>query len=465
MNSEAIKISVIIPVFKEEERINTTIGSLVNMKGNHSVEIIVVDGDPRGSTIQCINEPTVIPMTTEKGRAMQMNKGAAKAVGDILLFLHADTILPERGFDKIIAVMETGKYAAGAFNYDIDSRDLFLRFIYYTSYLRSKISRIAYGDQGIFIRKDYFEKIGGYPEIPIMEEVELMKKIKKNKDKIYILKDGVKTSARRYEEEGIIHGWLRNHRMRILYFFGVSPGRLIKHYPDTRGKKQNKCGLILFLKYPQKGTIKTRLAKRIGDTLTLRLYECFIRDMLDKLTSLPCGLHIFVAPPDKVTAMCQWLGRDLPVHGQEGHDLGERMKQTFDNMFQMGYESCVLMGSDFPDLPNSVLTDAFQGLKTAEAVIAPAADGGYYLIGFQRLHFCESVFQNVSWSTDKVFQQTMDIFKQKKVRVKTLRKWWDVDDLSELKEFMDRNMKSESGKSRTMKFLLRHKEEIFKANS
>lgn len=461
----AIKISVIIPVFKEEDRINTTIGSLVEMKGNHSVEIIVVDGDPCGSTIQCIKEPTVIPMTAEKGRAVQMNKGASKAAGDILLFLHADTILPKKAFDKIKSVMETGKYVGGAFNYDIDSRNLFLRFIYYTSYLRSKISRITYGDQAIFIREDYFKKIGGYPGIPIMEEVELMKKIKKNKDKIYILKDGVKTSARRYEEEGIIYGWLRNHRMRILYFFGVSPGRLVKYYHDTRRKKQNKCGLVLFLKYPQKGTIKTRLAKVIGDSFALQLYECFIRDMLEKLTPLPYDLHIFVAPSDKVTAMCQWLGRDLPVHGQEGRDLGERMKQTFDKMFQLGYESCVLIGSDFPDLPGSVLTDAFEGLKTAEAVIAPAADGGYYLIGFQHLYFCGAVFQNVAWSKDRVFQQTMDIFKQEKVRVKTLRKWWDVDDLNELENFMERNMKSESRKSRTMRFLLQHKEEIFKTNS
>ena len=459
------KISVIIPVFKEEDRINATIGSLVKMKGDHSIEIIAVDGDPNGSTVQCINHPTVITMTTPKGRAMQMNKGAAKASGDILLFLHADTILPETGFDKIKAVMETGKYVAGAFNYDIDSANLFLRFIYYTSYLRSKTSRIAYGDQAIFIRRDYFEKIGGYPEIPIMEEVELMKKIKKNKDKIYILKDGVKTTASRYEEEGIIYGWLRNHRMRILYFFGVPPHRLVKYYPDTRSKKQNKCGLVLFLKYPQKGTVKTRLAKRIGDTLTLRLYECFIRDMLDKSIALPYDLHIFVASPDKVAAMYQWLGRDLPVHGQKGRNLGERMKQTFEKMFQLGYESCVLMGSDFPDLPASVVTGAFAGLETSEAVIAPAVDGGYYLIGFQRLHFCESVFQNVAWSTERVFQQTMDIFKQEKIRVKILRKWWDVDDFDELKNFMERNINSDFANSRTMKFLLQHKKEIFKTNS
>jgi rSAM/selenodomain-associated transferase 2 len=233
-----IMISVIIPVFKEEGCISGTIRSLLETKGEDPGEIIVVDGDESGSTIDSIKiqNNRIIKLIAPRGRAVQMNKGAAQASGDILLFLHADTLLPEKGFEKIRQTMESGKYAAGAFNYAIQSRNLFLRHIYYTSYLRSRISRIAYGDQAIFIRKDYFEKIGGYPEIPLMEDVELMKRIKKNKDKICILKEGVITSARRYEEEGIIHGWLRNHKVRILYYFGVSPQRLAKYYPDTRQK-------------------------------------------------------------------------------------------------------------------------------------------------------------------------------------------------------------------------------------
>lgn len=225
---------MIIPVFDEADIINTTIEWLQEIKGGQAVEKIVVDGDSGGSTVNCITEPGVIRLTSQKGRAIQMNLGAVQASGDILLFLHADTILPEKGFEKIKEMMANGKYVAGAFNYAIESRHRFLRHIYYTSYLRSRITRIAYGDQAIFIRKDYFDKIGGYPEIPIMEDVELMKKIKKNKDEICILKEGVKTSTRRYEEEGIIYGWLRNHKMRFLYHLGVSPERLAKFYPDIR---------------------------------------------------------------------------------------------------------------------------------------------------------------------------------------------------------------------------------------
>ncbi len=233
----AIKISVVIPVFDEADIINTTIRSILEMKGTEPVEIIVVDGDSSGSTIDGIIHESVIRLISPKGKAVQMNKGASKASGDILLFLHADTFLPERGFQKIKAVMESGKYVAGAFSYAVESRNLFLRHIYYTSYLRSRMSRIAYGDQGFFIRKDYFEKISGYPEIPLLEDAALMKRIKENKDKICILKDGVKTSTRRYEEEGMIYGYLRNHIIRILYHFGVSSFRLAKLYPDTRRKK------------------------------------------------------------------------------------------------------------------------------------------------------------------------------------------------------------------------------------
>lgn len=454
---------MIIPVYQEQDHINNTIDALLEIKGDHSVEIIVVDGDGSGSTIQCIKEPSVILMTSGKGRAMQMNKGAAQAAGNILLFLHADTMLPGRGFDRIESVMKTGRYVGGAFNYNTDSLPYFLKFIYYTSYLRSRISRIAYGDQGIFIRRDYFEKIGGFPAIPILEEVVLMKKIKKSRDKICILKDSVNTSARRYREEGMIYGWLRNHWIRILFFFGVSPGRLVRYYPDTRRKEQGKCGILFFLRYPREGKVKTRLAKRVGNTLALQLYECFILDMLDKLDSLPGDLHLFVTPgdSDSVAAMSRWLGRDLPVHGQEGGDLGERMKQAFEKMFRLGYKSCVLLGSDIPDLPVSILTGAFKGLRARGAVVGPAGDGGYYLIGFNNRHFCEAVFRGVDWGTDRVFRQTMAIFKQEKVRVRTLRKWWDIDDFSELENFMNRNIKGESGNSRTMQFLRQHKQQIF----
>ncbi len=219
--------------------------------------------------------------------------------------------------------------------------------------------------------------------------------------------------------------------------------------------------LILLLKYPQQGKVKTRLAKAVGDGLTLELYECFIRDMLDKLESLPYSLHLFVTPSDKMTAMRRWLDKDAALHAQVGHDLGVRMQKAFEEMFQKDYESCVLIGCDFPDLPAAVLHRAFEKLKSAEAVIGPTRDGGYYLMGFQRSRFCKSVFHNIEWSTDTVFEKTMAIFKRENVRVAMVRQWWDVDEPKDLKDFFERNKTGNFRHSRTMKFLLHHERQFF----
>lgn len=232
---------MIIPAYKEEDRINATIGALREVEGDIPLEIIVVDaesGEFAGSTIACIGDKDVITLTAPKGRASQMNKGAEAASGDILLFLHADTTLPRNGLQKITETMASGEYVGGAFSHDNKGRHWFIKHLLYTSCLRSRVSRIPYGDQAIFIGRRYFEKLGGYREIPIMEEVDLMKRVKQNNDRIRILEEGVRTSSRRYEEEGLVFGWLRNHKLRILYHLGVPPEKLVKHYPDTRRKKK-----------------------------------------------------------------------------------------------------------------------------------------------------------------------------------------------------------------------------------
>ena len=224
------RFSIIIPVLQEEEKINSLIEHLHTLEGGENSEIIVVDGSPAKETINVISDKKVISIASEKGRAKQMNAGASIAQGEILIFLHADTKLPEDAFKKIRGVLEEGKYVGGAFYLAIDSGKLILKFIAYTTSLRSWLTRIPYGDQSIFVKKDYFNKIGGYKDIPLMEDVELMQRIRKRRDKICIIRDKVKTSARRWEEKGIIYTNLMTNLIRILYFFGVSPHKLANFY-------------------------------------------------------------------------------------------------------------------------------------------------------------------------------------------------------------------------------------------
>jgi len=159
-----------------------------------------------------------------------MNAGAAVARGEILIFLHADTILPDNALGKINRILRDPDYVGGAFDLKIDSDRLFLKYISARASLRSRWNRIPYGDQAIFIRKKYFDQIGGYKEIPLMEDVDLMRRIKKDGKKIFILPDKVTTSARRWESDGVLYTTMRNQILVRLFYLGISPHRLAKYY-------------------------------------------------------------------------------------------------------------------------------------------------------------------------------------------------------------------------------------------
>ena len=223
-------LSIIIPVLNEAGQINLTIEHLRRQNYKSSYEIIVVDGDPQGSTVENIHDKNVKIVITDKGRGRQMNAGASEASGEILLFLHADTTLPDNALGKISQTLKNHDYVGGAFDLKIDSDRLFLRYISVRASFRSRWNRIPYGDQAIFIRKKYFDKIGGYKEIPLMEDVDLMRRIKKDRKKISILHDKVITSARRWESDGVFFTTMRNQVLVRLFYLGISPNRLAKYY-------------------------------------------------------------------------------------------------------------------------------------------------------------------------------------------------------------------------------------------
>ena len=222
--------SIIIPVLNEADRINAAIEDLYNNNAKENFEIIVVDGDEKANTIKAITENAVKTTKSPKGRGSQMNAGAAIARGEILIFLHADTQLPKMAMEKISRTLQTRKYVAGAFNLAIDSNRFFLKFIAARANFRCRLNRIPYGDQAIFIKKDYFDRIGRFREIPLMEDVDLMRRIKKSGDKIFILPDKVKTSSRRWETEGALYTTIRNQVLVSLYYLGVSPHKLANFY-------------------------------------------------------------------------------------------------------------------------------------------------------------------------------------------------------------------------------------------
>jgi rSAM/selenodomain-associated transferase 2 len=220
------RISIIIPTLNEANNIKAAITST---QASTNVEIIVVDGGSNDGTPNVAQFLGVTVISSAPGRAIQMNTGAAIASGEILLFLHADTRLPT-GFDGMIrTALQQPRTIAGAFALKIDSPHWGLRLVEWGVKLRSHLWQMPYGDQAIFLTDKAFTEIGNFPQMPIMEDFELINRLKRV-SKIAIIAVPVITSPRRWLKKGIFMTTILNQIIVIAYLFGVSPERIRKWY-------------------------------------------------------------------------------------------------------------------------------------------------------------------------------------------------------------------------------------------
>lgn len=223
------KISVIIPVYYESKTLPKTIQVLRQNAKEKNYEIIVCD-TPNDTTIHQIDTSYFRPCFAPKaGRATQLNCGAKLARGEILLFLHADTLLP-KNWDELITLHVNNSYDVGAFKLAIETQKKWLRFIAFCTNVRAFITKTPYGDQGQFFSAKLFYHINGYDEIALMEDVSIMKKIKKQNIALKIINQKVLTSQRRWLKEGIFYTTFRNRILSTLYAFGVKPEKLANFY-------------------------------------------------------------------------------------------------------------------------------------------------------------------------------------------------------------------------------------------
>lgn len=228
------KISIIIPVLNEATTIEAT---LTTLQDTLDIEIIVVDGGSRDQTINIVNfiskklapSLSIQIITTTAGRAHQMNAGAAVAKGDILLFLHGDTYLPPRFNFLLLQALQNSLTIAGAFELQINAQLPGLRLVEKMVNMRSRFFSLPYGDQAIFMKKSMFEEIGGFPNLPIMEDFELMLALRKL-GKIVIISAPVITSGRRWQKLGVVKTTLLNQLIIAGYFMGISPNLLVRWY-------------------------------------------------------------------------------------------------------------------------------------------------------------------------------------------------------------------------------------------
>ncbi|MCA1650376.1 MAG: TIGR04283 family arsenosugar biosynthesis glycosyltransferase, partial [Acidobacteria bacterium] len=397
-------VSIVIPVWRDEAALRRTVNRL---DPPTPVEVIVtsaLDDEPHYEHLrQCY--PRVRWTAAPRGRAVQMNAGAVVATGRWLFFLHADSALPADWFDVIAALEHREDVVAGAFRLALDSADWRARLIEASVRLRVALLGLPYGDQALFVRRPVFEAIGGYRDLPLMEDVDFVQRVRKV-GRMFHCRSAVTTSTRRWERDGWMRRSLQNVSLATRFLLGTSPARLAQTY---FGRKAS--AVVIMARAPWTAG-KTRLGIAAGDAAHEKLRKALFLDTLDVVASVPNVEHIIACEPaGECERVRELLGEHVDVIAQRGSDLGERLTHVFEDVFRLGIESVVVIGSDLPDLPAGLLQDGLIALHGTDdrVVLGPAADGGYYLVGLNRPH--PALFQQIEWSTDRVLAQTLDVAK------------------------------------------------------
>ncbi|MDT8389944.1 MAG: TIGR04283 family arsenosugar biosynthesis glycosyltransferase [Lentisphaeria bacterium] len=220
------RVSVVIPTLNEAEALPAT---LERLRGVEGVEIIVADGGSRDATCAIAEQADATVIEVAGGRAAQQNAGAARADGRHLLFLHADTLLPDNFADTVRRALDNPATVAGAFKLRTDGRGPRMRLVEWATNLRSSVLHLPYGDQGLFLEKRVFNELGGFGDLPIMEDFDLVRRLRR-RGRVVTVPDRVVTSARRWRRLGVLRTLLRNQAMILGYWLGVSPERLARFY-------------------------------------------------------------------------------------------------------------------------------------------------------------------------------------------------------------------------------------------
>ena len=223
-----MKISVVIPTLNEESHIERTLQSVIKQDGDY--EFFVVDGGSSDNTVTIAKKYTTV-INGPRGRASQMNTGASACSGNIILFLHADTLLPDNAFHEIRKKMKDDAVSGGSFYIAFDTDNFILKGISFIT--RLNFSLFHFGDQGFFVRREVFQTLRGYKEIPIMEDYDFYKRLGRQ-GRVVLIRIPVISSARRFIKKGVLKQLLINKMVVLAYWAGVDIQTIKRFYDDMR---------------------------------------------------------------------------------------------------------------------------------------------------------------------------------------------------------------------------------------
>jgi rSAM/selenodomain-associated transferase 2/rSAM/selenodomain-associated transferase 1 len=421
-----MKLAVVMPVLNEAAALNAGLAALADLRARGAV-LIVADGGSRDGSLALAQAQADAVVCAPRGRAAQMNAGAGHPLArqaDALLFLHADTRLPPAAEALIEQALASGS-AWGRFDVRIAGRHPLLPLVAALMNRRSRLSGIATGDQAVFVRRPVFESLGGFAPLPLMEDIDLSARLKRVGVPA-CLRERVTTDGRRWDQRGFWRTVWLMWRLRAAWAAGTDAQTLALRYGYT---PRAGAAVAVLAKAPVPGLAKTRLAPLLGDAGAARAQRGFILRTLVTARQASIGPLMLHGAPDTGHRLFRLLAQR---HGvacvpQSEGDMGERMAAVMARHFaHTPRQPLLIVGTDCPALTPEHLQQAADALQTSDAVLIPAEDGGYVLIGLRSA--LPSVFQRVDWSTPRVMAQTRNRLGAIGARWLELPTLWDVDD-------------------------------------
>ncbi len=459
-----MELGVVIPTLNEARTLPHLLEDLAQLP--LSARIVVADGGSRDPTVEVARKLGARVVPAPRGRARQMNVGAASLSTPWLLFLHADSRVPARTRQALREWLEDPPPEEAAhFTFRLDARGVWWSLIERGQRMRERITGLAYGDQGVVLSRRRWQSVGGLPDIPLMEDVEFVRRLRKSGG-LGRIEAPVITSARRYEEEGPFRAWVRNAALITLFGMGVPTRALARFYPELNGeskapfrpghpggpgatpdrgpgrrwaespgeprheRSEEAAMVVVFAKAPEPGRVKTRLAADLGEDEAVRIYRRMGRQVVDQLRGGPFRLRVCHTPPHAEAEVRRWLGEEgLEFTPQASGDLGRRMHRALEEALSEVPRACVV-GTDAPGMDQALVRQALARLADHDVVFGPACDGGYYLVGLRRP--APELFRDIPWSTDQVLDRSLEAAGRAGLSVATLPMLSDVDRVEDL---------------------------------
>jgi rSAM/selenodomain-associated transferase 2/rSAM/selenodomain-associated transferase 1 len=435
-------VSIVVPVYNEvpnqhdDSFLSRIQGVLTLLRPVD--ELLLVDGgssDYSWPTIQTLaSHPQISAIQGAKGRALQMNAGAAKARGDVLLFLHADTVLGIEAWQEFLQKLAKHSNAElwGRFDVRISGESKWLPVVAWFMNQRSRLSKIGTGDQGLFVGRELFARMGGFPEQPLMEDIELCKRLKQIAPQQFVaIHKPLVTSGRRWDVQGARKTIVLMWRFRYQYWRGVSAQELARQYADTREKRTQT--VAVFAKFPQAGRVKTRLEPLLGAEQCAAFARYLLLSTLDKLQGVDVALWTDGGTDAEWDALLQARQFPGPVqrHVQPAGHLGFRMECAVQTHLKES-RVVVLLGPDAVQFSKTDLQQLERAAQNHSMAFVPALDGGYVALACTRC--VPAVFsETIRWGTASVAEQTKAALHTQRISAQWFQAQMDIDEPEDLK--------------------------------